>query len=954
MYFLFCSYLAAGSRLSYTIVTLPLWEKGKSQIFDIEKFNLDLFSESLEEIILKYTLDNSSSHKSKPCLHYEVHKSPLQMLLDENSLQAMKPNNEPKPKSSVQNIVTNTRQNKHFFFNLFGWRKQSKITKVPFIATKCSLDIDWLDFAYKSSVDIESLSNDACYVFDVLNDIINRIRTTESTHRITLRSGKIAILDFSNSSLDDLRFLMQLFTGCSMDEAKQYSFSDMLQNLSVYIPFASIQQSKSLDRNAQVCFSCGSWCWFSKFYFCQYCGKAFCSSCILRRHIYQLNSSCIHFICKHCFKSLDNQDAELWKEKCLTLIVADDLKSILAAHGCMAMAICNSDIDANNLLYSVAKKLSEQSFFAVSLEFFTNYLYNCTDTESVKAYVAVGSTLQKLATLPNMKYLDKVSVLMAASSAYACAQKAEDPIEIPSLERNIRDVTINLNNAHEAEKEVRAKEIALKLETAWTNRNCSDMISVLLETEEGYDSHFFDNNYAMVGLEKFLLTKVEFNNTMHSDDSAAIMFFQSILKLHKKDYDTGLCSLEKAFWKGWFLPWMNKAVIDILISLLSCSCYSTPHENLPSLLQKISVSDLFSNKSNFLTFLNLSFANLDVPFTRYWPHICVVEVNYYATYKYEHAALQHFKRGKWKGKDVALAYIDYIPSCEHHAEICACFLLAGLWFLKDLKSMVCVNISDDCSQTNFNLEVHATKQAAVLCTGLAFCASQQYFYLGIHLYFSQVCLQIILDIKKCVQPLFSKQDGYLLLQLLKGVIHTCRFFPFWHIPIVMACEAPLLYKFMVDLSSEFVLSLQHIPHEKLMLFKDYELKYQLYENNLLQLCPLDNPDEAKLQAMNSMLIEHGWSLEDVSLLMTSPLSPRTPEGWLIQQSKLGIPMEYASIEGFVLDLKKPSLKLLVVIADKENIGLVSQDDLRECLWLPNSSLYFSLDPPDDDHRYHPF
>lgn len=148
--------------------------------------------------------------------------------------------------------------------------------------------------------------------------------------------------------------------------------------------------------------------------------------------------------------------------------------------------------------------------------------------------------------------------------------------------------------------------------------------------------------------------------------------------------------------------------------------------------------------------------------------------------------------------------------------------------------------------------------------------------------------------------------------------------------------------------------LQHIPPEKHIPFKDHELKYQLYENNLCHLCPLDNPDEAHLQAMNSMLSEHGWSMEDVSFLMTSPLSPRTSEGWLIQQCKLGVPMEFASIEGFILDLENPSLELLVVKTDKNNVGLVSQNDISECLQLPVSPLVFSLDPPDESKRFHPF
>ena len=474
------------------------------------------------------------------------------------------------------------------------------------------------------------------------------------------------------------------------------------------------------------------------------------------------------------------------------------------------------------------------------------------------------------------------------------------------------------------------------------------MMSVLLESDQGFGSHYDD--YAMIGLEQFLVTKVKFINTMRNDDSAAILFFQGIFKLHKNNYHAGLSDMENALWKGYHSGWMPKAAIDVLIFMFSNLHYTTPHENLLSVLKTLTVTDLFSNKSKCLTSLHLKPAKLVTPSTRQWPDLSVTGVNTRATFKYEQAAIKLFKEGKWTARDVALAYIDFIPSCEHPAEIFVCFLLAGLWFLKELEAVVSVSKSQ-----SYIPKVYATKQATLLCTGLAFCASQEHFHLGMQLYASRVGLQIVLRAKECAQFYFTREDGYLLSQLLKVAIQTSRLFPFWNIPIVMACEAPLLYILTGELHSEFILSLQHVPPEKHKLFKDHELRYQLYENNLRYLCPLENPDEAQLQAMNSMLTERGWSMEDVSYLMTSPLSPRSPDGWLIQQSKLGVSMEYALIDGFVLDLENPSLQLLVVKANRRHVGLISQNDLSECLQLPPSKpLFFSLDPPDEDHRYHPF
>ena len=902
-----------GNRLSDSVIKIKLWERHRISTSDL--FNLELLSRNFKEMVLKYA---SSYPSPQPTSQAQMHKSSLQMLLDENILQA------------------------------------STFKKTNNSDCEASVDIDWLDFAYKSSVDEESLSDDACYVYDTLNELVNRMHTIEAAPKMSASNGKVAVIDFSNATLGDLQFLMQLFTGCSLHEAKQYSFENMLQSLSAYVPLASTQTPKPPQGNAlsKFCSSCNRGSWFyssSRLCCCQICDKAFCSRCVLKRRIYQLNLPSLLVVCKPCSDNFDKQDADLWKEKCLSLIEANDLQSVMAAHGCMAMALCANLLNPNQLLHSVAKKLAQQKFYKSSLEFFTTSLFTCTDTESVKACVAIGSTLQNFADCYSTEYMDQLPLLMAANSAYTCAQikKTKCPVEIPYLDKNAESVTRKLNDAHNNEKKIHAKKAASTLETAWACRNCYDMMSVLLESDQGFGSHFDD--YAMIGLEQFLVTKVKFIDTMRNEDSAAILFFQGILKLHKNNYCAGLLDMEKAVWKGYHSGWMPKAAIDVLIFMFSNSQFATPHENLLSVFKTLTVADLFSNESKCLKSLCLKPAHLVPPSTRQWPDLSVTGVNSRATFKYEQAAIKLLKEGKWTAKDVALAYIDFIPSHEHPAEICACFLLAGLWFLKELEAVVSINKSQ-----NFIPKVYATKRAAFVCTGLAFCASQEHFHLGMQLYASRLGLQIILHAKECAQSYFTKEDGYLLSQLLKVVIQTSRFFPLWDIPIVMACEAPLLHILTGELHSEFVLSLQHILPEKHMLFKDHELKYQLFENNLRRLCPLDNPDEAQLQAMNSMLIERGWSMQDVSYLMTSPLSPRSPEGWLEQGSKLGVSMEYALIDGFVLDLENPSLQLLVVKADETHVGLISQNDLSECLQLPNTALFFSLDPPDEDHRYHPF
>ena len=541
---LLSSKLLVGNRLSDSVIKMNLWECHK--IANSNVCNLDILSRNFKEII-QYASSYPSSRGLNPTSQTPKQKSSLQMLLDKNALQASK---------------THETSN-----------------------SEASVDIDWLDFANKSSVDEESLADDACYVYDALNELVNKMRTTEAVPKMNTSNGEVAVLDFSNATLGDLQFLMQLFTGSSIDEAKQYSFENMLQVLSAYIPLASIQTSKPPEGNVlpKFCSSCNRRSWIfssSRLCGCQICGEAFCTRCILKQHIYQLNLPSLLVVCKLCSNNFDKQDAELWKEKCLSLIKADDLQSIMAAHGCMAMALCDNQLNANELLYRVAKKLAQQKFYESSLEFFTTSLFTCTDTESVKACVAIGSTLQSFADYHNTEYTDQLPLLMAANSVYTCAQikKTKCPVEIPQLDKNAEIVTRKLNDAYNTEKDVRTKKAASKLETAWACRNCYDMMYLLLESDQGFGSHFDD--YAMKALEQFLVTKVKFIDTMRNEDSAAILFFQGILKLHKNNYSAGLLDMEKVVWKGYHSGWMPKAAIDVLIFMFSNLQFVTPHENL--------------------------------------------------------------------------------------------------------------------------------------------------------------------------------------------------------------------------------------------------------------------------------------------------------------------------------------------------------------------------------------
>jgi len=892
-----------------------LWEQ---EFTGVEFCNLTIdLQEKLHKLTLKYSLPCKIASPSVPQLPPQ--KSPIQRLLEESEkLQALKQR-------------TLTQQN------------SSSIGKKSASQTKPKLEANWFDLTCKKSStdhESESLNHDAHYVHDTLIQIVNKLHKTESTKKMRLRDGKVPIIDISCASVGDLQFLMRLFVGCTLEEAKEYSLRSMFLIISVFIPVAKVRPPKRAINNNGRCVSCNK---VSSAH-CLTCGKAMCSYCIVKRRIYQFNIPLLQSTCKSCNECLNKSDAELWKEKSLELIRAGDSRSLIASHGCMAMAL-SCGMNGNELLYSAADTFSQQGHHKTSIQFLTSTLHNCTDSESVKTYMSIASDLESLSEQPQSEYIDKLAYLMAAKNVYESVKRFTDvnPSELsPALGRNAQTLEKKMYALYSGEKERRASEVCRELDIAWVTQNFSKMTSVLdANLDKVLGSHFDD--CAMIGLEMFLSTK--HINLMPSKDRVAMMFFQGSLKLLKGD-QTGLFDIEQAIWKGYHSEWMPQASIDILMARLRSDLGSSmPHKKLRCIWKELNADDLLSDNSKCLSTLSLKMdVDLVPPSTRHWPEFFIDGINSKATYKYEKAAIKMFKEGQWTAHDVALAYLDYLRIPEHPAEVCTSFLLAGFWFFKELEATM--------KKRNIpSKKIYSIKCAIMESIEFAFRAAQEHFHLGMQLYISRLGLQIVLGTRNHSQSYFTAADSNLLSQLLKKVIQASQFCPFWNAPIIMACEAPLLYIMTRELHSKFVLSLEPVNS---MPFTELELRYQLYENNLCHLCHLEEPSVAHVQVMDTMLSEKGWCMEDVSSLMTSPLSPRSKDGWLIQQSKLGVPMEYASLEGFVLDLEKPSLELIVVKADENNVGLISQNDVWEFLHLPTGELWFSLDPPDEDKRFHPF
>ena len=229
-------------------------------------------SEKLHQLTLKYPLP------CKPDVpRRAIQKSSLQRLLEESE----------RPQSIKQR--TPVQQN------------NSSIRKNSASQTRKRLDESWIEFACKNSTNSKSLHGDAHYVHEILTELMNRLHKTESTRKMSLRDGKVPIIDISCASVGDLQFLMQLFIGCTLEEAKEYPPRSMFLTISAFIPVVKFQPPKRAINNTGRCISCGK---VSSAY-CLTCAKAMCSNCIIKRRIYQFNIPLLQSICTSCNECLN-------------------------------------------------------------------------------------------------------------------------------------------------------------------------------------------------------------------------------------------------------------------------------------------------------------------------------------------------------------------------------------------------------------------------------------------------------------------------------------------------------------------------------------------------------------------------------------------------------------------------------------------------------------------------
>ena len=777
---------------------------------------------------------------------------------------------------------------------------------------------------------------------------------------LLVKNELVPILDLSYASNEYLKFLLSLFTSESTSDTK-VSRDQLLNLLSGFIPYIQLENvtdQPALPKQTN-CKNCKqNFPLFRKRHSCEYCRRQLCKECLHNQlKVPRLGTEIPHLLCDECITILQEQDKDDWIKASLRFLESKTTEATEAALGCLTMAVYTGEYSMKPLL-TIAKSLITNGLPELALPLVTCVQRQSKDNrELFRAHMLASTLLKCLADKSEIDLEAKWNFLLAAkeSSLYASerASKFGTSIEVPNIQAITEDINNSLHALVKQKKDVREKKIWLllaQLETLWHARNIDSLLALITATE--------DDNSASPAiidvLEKFLLEKEAFLEMMLPDDRCTILFLQGILKIHKGSLSTGLSDIEKAAWISSNMTTIQKAVVDVVLSLVMKNVSVVfPLESIFYACQSgiSNLAQMCDNETSDRA-LNLLFPQqheLKPPFQRHWPHMSVVGLNVKGHIRFEHAVVRQVKEGKWNTWDAAIAYMDYVPACNHPAEIALCYLNATLWLLQELQP------------NPTKLAKHfAIKSLAVRCLEITHCVSYLFLHPGMQLYVSRLSLGVLLHTLKLTESLIAKADIDLFKRLIDTIVHTCRMCPFWQAPPVSLSEAALLSIVTKDFHTKFILNLQYIdPRSKSM--KESELRYQLYENDLRHICPVNDPEGTRARAMEELLLEKGWSWEDVADVMTSPLSPRDSEGWLIQQPKLGIPMRYSSFEGFVLNLdsNSPSIELIVVPANSREgrIGVFSEDDVRTVLQLEANEMYpifFSLDPPSESERFHPF
>lgn len=806
--------------------------------------------------------------------------------------------------------------------------------------------------------------------FETIRSTLKRIQDSNSTIATGTKGDTIPILHISKASASDLCKVLSLFVS---EVPKSATRKEMTEKLSRFIPTVMIQAPPTKPVDGKLCAGCSSKPhWFSKKSgACSWCNRQFCKKCPLEVHHYPRIGLASCALCTDCVENFTREDANDWADASIKFLARPNDELIVASLGCAFIAMALG-ANSQDLLRKIAKELHVNGIHTLAYNILSLTISQSDGytTNEMKLHFLASSILKSLAQDRSKSWEEKWSFALASKEAYVTALDIgiaiENDVEIPDDKRKGLGEVENLLRQLLEDNKGEHKRVTLqhtrRLEALWQERprDIPKMLNFLREIATDYSdvSAATMESASLEAFKSFLQNKEPFLSSMLHEDKQALVFLTGVLKLKEEKMVSALADFESVAWNSSQSGISKENILSAYLYILSnhngAKVYS--YEALKHTFQSGSKTLLFSKPAHSLleersiSLLFPSDEELTPPFKANWPSLSVVDHNTRCHQKYEEAVLKFYDEKKWSNMKVACAYMDEFAGCEHPAEMVVCYLHSAMWMARNFGP-----------KSKIDPSVLFGYKAVLLL--ICYAITLKYLNPGMELYVNRLILGIVRKIALVPgsKVMFTDEDSVFLRELLKRQLKVSRMFPFWEPPSVSVSEAVLLNIVTRNLHSNFILELQFLNSEHRPL-TDLELNYQLYENDLRSILPLENSSDTRARAMEEILKPQGWSFNDVMQTMSSSLCPRDKEGWIIQTPHLGVTQQYFDITGFVVDTdpQHPSIKLLVVEANPRmgRVGLFSQEDINTMLQLDldDLPLFFSLDPPsqDLDKIYHPF
>ena len=687
---------------------------------------------------------------------------------------------------------------------------------------------------------------------------------------------------------------------------------------------------------------------------CTDCGKLFCAECPLKRGKFPIQGTLkLVPLCSECYNKISTNEVEGWRKKRMQLLHSESSEDIQAGVSCFLMELYasnSSGYTAVNLANKCAKQLIEESLPHLALPLLLATASQCeTPGEKIRGHILMSKALELIAYDASTPSKDQILLLKAAKAECDAASSVKaHGTEIPDLSTRIASLekTVAIIEAEDERQLKRAIQLAYsKLTNAWIGGDWDNIFQIISDTASDHLKRSDGANPTMLAMKEFVKVNSENKNKM------MIQFLDGVVCIFEDKFCEGLKNIEEAVWdRGEYVSSkFYSTAVDLVIGVLLHHPENVmPFRNLQSSFEKC-VKGVTLNPSIVLASLHLTEEELLPPFKSHWPNIPLLT----KIKSYEDFANQKITKGEWTGTNAAENYLDMIEKCQHPAETAICFLNASLWLLKMLK--------EKSTESPALSDVYALKMAIFHYLSQSFIIGASCLKIGMQFYIARIAVAATLLASKFAAHQSTPKDAKQVVQFLYMFLHAARFCPFWKAPLVLACEATVLNDMLNRQHCTFISKLKHIPKEFCHL-EQYEVLYRLYENDLTGLHKQKNPTDLKHQTMQELLQRRGLTSDNVSFLMKTSLCKRTPEGWICNQQPVGTNLEFSEIKGLRVHfntfspLNPVTLELLVIRSNGSN-GLISSSDMDTFLTIEPGELmplYFSLDPPSRDEKYHPF